>query len=80
MGAAASRACLAGVEGDEVLINLDVGTVGLHFDWLADAKLVMTDDLVKEMLRQRKAAGIDTEKLDQTRFDDIQEEPEGAED
>jgi len=69
------KGVLAGIEGDEVLINLDVGTVGLHFDWLADAKLVMTDDLVKEMLKQRKAAGIDPAK-----FDDIQEEPEGAED
>jgi ribosome maturation factor RimP len=66
---------LAGIDGEEVLINLDMGTIGLHFDWLSDAKLVMTDDLVKEMLKQRKAAGIDPAK-----FDDIQEEPEQAED
>jgi hypothetical protein len=32
-------------------------TVGLHYDWLSDAKLVLTDDLIREMLRQRKAAG-----------------------
>ncbi|MBF9035965.1 ribosome maturation factor RimP [Rhodobacterales bacterium HKCCE2091] len=70
------RGILAGVEGDEVLINLDVGTVGLNFDWLAEAKLVMTDDLVKEMLKQRKAAGI----IDESKYDDIEEQPEEAED
>ena len=69
------RGVLAGVEGNEVLINLDIGTVGLQFDWLSDAKLVMTNDLVREMLRQKKAAG-----LDPAKFDDITEEPEGAED
>ncbi|MEM1352260.1 MAG: ribosome maturation factor RimP [Pseudomonadota bacterium] len=58
---------LAGVEGDEVLINVAEGTIGLKFDWLSDAKLVLTDDLIKEMLRQRKAAGA----LDETNFDEI---------
>ncbi|MEM1272498.1 MAG: ribosome maturation factor RimP [Pseudomonadota bacterium] len=69
------KGVLAGTDGDEVLINLDMGTIGLHFDWLSDAKLVMTDALVKEMLKQSKAAGIDPAK-----FDDIHQEPEGAED
>ena len=63
------RGVLAGVEGGEVLINMDEGTVGLQFDWLADAKLVMTDDLVREMLRARKAASID-----ETKYDEIQAE------
>jgi len=58
---------LAGVEEDEVLINVSEGTIGLKFDWLSDAKLVLTDDLIKEMLRQRKAAGT----LDETNFDEI---------
>lgn len=58
---------LAGVEGDEVLINIAEGTVGLQFDWLSDAKLVLTDDLIKEMLRQRKAAGA----LKEDKFDEI---------
>jgi ribosome maturation factor RimP len=58
---------LAGVEDDEVLINVPEGTIGLKFDWLSDAKLVLTDDLIKEMLRQRKAAGA----LDETKFDEI---------
>lgn len=61
---------LAGIEKDDVLINIDQGTVGLKFDWLTDAKLVLTDDLIKGMLRQRKAA----ETLNETKFDEIQTE------
>ncbi|MEM8693294.1 MAG: ribosome maturation factor RimP [Pseudomonadota bacterium] len=64
------KGVLAGVEGDEVLINVTEGTIGLHFDWLSDAKLVLTDDLIKEMLRQRKAAGT----LNEDNFDEISEE------
>ena len=59
---------LAGVEDDEVLINVDEGTIGLKFEWLSDAKLVLTDDLIKEMLRQRKASGA----IDETKFDEIE--------
>jgi ribosome maturation factor RimP len=62
---------LAGVEGDEVLINIEEGTIGLQFDWLSDAKLVLTDELIKEMLRQRKASGA----IDENNFDIIEEEP-----
>ena len=61
------KGVLAGVEEDEVLINVEEGTIGLKFDWLSDAKLVLTDDLIKEMLRQRKAAGT----LNEDAFDDI---------
>ncbi|MGD9293851.1 MAG: ribosome maturation factor RimP [Roseobacter sp.] len=63
---------LAGVDGDEVLINVAEGTIGLKFDWLSDAKLVLTDDLIKEMLRQRKAATA----IDETQFDEISDELE----
>ncbi|TNF17460.1 MAG: ribosome maturation factor RimP [Rhodobacteraceae bacterium] len=70
------RGELAGVEGDEVLINVDGSsegqetvTLGLKFDWLSDAKLVMTDELIREMLRQRKAA-----EVDETKFDEIETE------
>lgn len=62
------KGVLAGVEGDDVLINVEEGTIGLQFDWLSDAKLVLTDELIKEMLRQRKAAGT----LNETKFDDIE--------
>lgn len=61
---------LAGIEGDEVLITIEEGTIGLKFDWLSDAKLILTDELIAEMLRQRKAAGI----IDETQFDEIETE------
>jgi len=66
---------LAGVEDDEVLINVAEGTVGLKFDWLSDAKLVLTDELIKEMLRQRKAAGV----IDETKFDEVSDETDEGE-
>lgn len=62
------KGVLAGVEGDEVLINVTEGTIGLRFDWLSEAKLVLTEDLIREMLRQRKAA----ETLDEERYDTIE--------
>jgi len=64
------KGVLAGVEDDEVLINIDEGTVGLKFDWLSDAKLVLTDELIKEMLKARKAAG----ELNEDAFDEIETE------
>jgi ribosome maturation factor RimP len=63
---------LAGVEDGEVLINVAEGTIGLKFDWLSDAKLVLTDELIREMLRQRKASGA----IDESKFDEISEEIE----
>ena len=68
------KGILAGVEGDEVLINLEEGTVGLNFDWLSDAKLILTDELVAEMLRQKKAAGVEIGNLDESAFDEIETE------
>ncbi|MFZ5963101.1 ribosome maturation factor RimP [Thalassococcus sp. BH17M4-6] len=65
---------LAGVEGSEVLINIAEGTVGLQFDWLTEAKLVLTDELIKEMLRARKAAAVDESKFDEIAADDGPEE------
>ena len=74
------RGVLAGIEGDEVLVNIQQGgedvTVGLKFDWLADAKLVLTDDLIKAMLKARKDAG----PLDETQYDDIETETGSEED
>jgi len=70
------KGMLAGVEGDEVLINIEEGTVGLKFDWLSDAKLILTDELIREMLRQRKAAGI----IDEDQFDEIETDNGSEED
>ena len=69
---------LAGIDGDEVLITLDEGgeevTIGLKFDWLSDAKLILTEELISEMLRQKKV----TEPQD-GEFDEI-EQSDGDED
>ena len=74
------RGILAGIEGEDVLVNIqqggDVVTVGLNIDWLTDAKLVMTDELIREMLRQRKTAGA----LNETAFDEIETEDGSQED
>ena len=72
------KGALAGVEGDEVLITIEESgeevTIGLKFDWLSDAKLILTDELIAEMLRQKKVA----EPAD-GQFDEI-EEIDGDED
>lgn len=73
------KGTLAGTEDDEVLIEIEEGaetlTIGLKFDWLSDAKLILTDELIAEMLRQKKASGVDT-----TKFDEIIETEEGEDD
>ncbi len=67
---------LAGVEGDEVLITIPEGTIGLKFEWLSDAKLVLTDELIRDVLRGRKDAG----QIDETQFDEIETIIDGQED
>ncbi len=59
---------LQGVEDGEVLIDIPEGTIGLQFDWLTDAKLVLTDELIAESLRARKDAGV----INESEFDDIE--------
>ncbi|TNF64180.1 MAG: ribosome maturation factor RimP [Rhodobacteraceae bacterium] len=70
------RGILAGVEGDEVLLNVEEGTIGLRFDWLSDAKLVLTDELIREMLKTRKDAGV----LNENAFDEIETDTSPQED
>ena len=48
------KGVLSGTNGDEVLIKLDIGTIGLKFDWLSDAKLILTDALIRETLQNQK--------------------------
>ena len=76
------KGTLAGVEGSEVLINIEeqgqTHTIGLEFDLLSDAKLVLTDELIKEMLRQKKEAGVEIDNLDETAFDAIETDDAGA--
>jgi len=63
------KGMLRGVENDEVLIEIPEGTIGLQFEWLADAKLVLTDSLIAESLKAKKAS-----EIDETQFDDIETE------
>ena len=67
---------LRGTEGNEVLIEIENQgeqvVIGLQFDWLADAKLVLTDALITEMLRQKKAEGV----INEDEFDEIEESPD----
>jgi ribosome maturation factor RimP len=73
------RGVLAGVEDDEVLLTLEEQgeevTVGLKFEWLSDAKLVLTDELIREALRQKKDGG----QIDEAAFDEIETEDAGSE-
>ncbi len=71
------KGTLQGTEGDEVLLEIEEKgqpvTIGLNFEWLADAKLVLTDDLIRETLRGRKDAG----QIDEAQFDAVEEIIEG---
>ncbi|MEK9991446.1 MAG: ribosome maturation factor RimP [Paracoccaceae bacterium] len=69
------RGVLAGVNNDEVLINLEEGTIGLKFTWLSDARLVLSDDLIKKMLKKNTKAGI----LNEENFDEIETQLENNE-
>jgi len=66
------RGAIAGTENDEVLVTIeDQGediTIGLKFDWLEDAKLVLTEELIRDVLRARKDAG----QVDEKQFDEIE--------
>ncbi len=66
------KGTLAGTEGDEVLVEIEDGgsdvTIGLRFDWLSDAKLVLTDDLIRDVLKSRKDAG----QIDESQFDAVE--------
>jgi ribosome maturation factor RimP len=64
------KGVLAGVEGEDVLIEIEEGTVGLRFDWLSDAKLVLTEALIAESLAGRKVQGFDPDAFDEIEQDD----------
>ncbi|WP_102226967.1 ribosome maturation factor RimP [Acidimangrovimonas sediminis] len=70
---------LRGTDGDDILIEIESHgedvTIGLKFEWLSDAKLILTDELITEMLRQKKASGaLDDGAVDETQFDEIETE------
>jgi len=70
---------LRGTEGDDVLIEIEEGTIGLKFDWLSDAKLILTDELIRDVLKNRKDEG----QIDEAAFDEVEkfmeeEDPDGV--
>ena len=71
------KGILAGISDDEVLINLEEGTVGLKFNWLSDARLVLSDDLIKQMLKKKNTK---TTILNEENFDEIETQLESNED
>ncbi|WP_375260338.1 ribosome maturation factor RimP [Palleronia sp.] len=66
------KGTLQGVEDGEILIEIEEHgqpvTIGLQFDWLSDAKLVLTDDLIRDVLKNRKDKG----EIDETQFDEVE--------
>jgi len=69
------RGVLAGVNNGEVLINLEEGTIGLKFTWLSEARLVLSDDLIKKMLKKNTKTSI----LNEENFDEIETQLENNE-
>ena len=69
------KGVLAGVNNDEVLINLEEGTIGLKFTWLSEARLVLSDDLIKKILKKNTKTSI----LNEENFDEIETQLENNE-
>jgi ribosome maturation factor RimP len=63
---------LAGTEDNNVCINLDgeADTALIPFDWLANARLVLTDELIRESLRRRGADENELDELEKALDDD----------
>ena len=61
------KGILAGINNEEVLITINIGTIGLDFNWISDAKLILTDDLITETLNQQN-------KFNENDFDEIEQE------
>lgn len=63
---------LAGTDEANVCINLDgeSDTALIPFEWLANARLILTDDLIRESLRRRGADENELEALEKALDDD----------
>ncbi|EGF91987.1 hypothetical protein ABI_04190 [Asticcacaulis biprosthecium C19] len=75
------RGTLAGVEGDHIAIDLEgePETALMPFAWVIDAKLVLTDELMKRGAEMRANRGEDDEDEDEE-FDDDFEDADDLED
>ena len=68
---------LLGIDNDSVVLELNGKKLKIDFYLLSDAKLILTDTLIKDVLKNRK----DFEKFDKEKFDEIDETvPEEGED
>ena len=68
---------LLGIDNDSVVLELNGKKLKIAFYLLSDAKLILTDTLIKDVLKNRK----DFEKFDKEKFDEIDETvPEEGED
>ncbi len=67
------KGILRGTEGNEILIEIAEGTIGLELDALTDAKLILTDALIAEMLKARKDAGFNPDDFDHIDTDETPE-------
>jgi ribosome maturation factor RimP len=59
------KGVLQGVEDGEVLIEIAEGTIGLDWEMISDAKLILTDALIAESLAGRRALGFDPAAFDE---------------
>lgn len=75
------KGVLQGVEDGEVLLEMEGGgpVIGLAFDMVSDAKLVLTDALIAESLAGRKAQGFDPGEIPEG-FDAVEAEDDQTED
>lgn len=75
------KGVLQGVEDGEVLLEIEGGgpVIGLAFDMVSDAKLVLTDALIAESLAGRKAQGFDPGEIPEG-FDAVETEDDQTED
>tara|TARA_B100000700_G_C14779611_1_gene730681 strand:- start:294 stop:845 length:552 start_codon:yes stop_codon:yes gene_type:complete len=48
------RGILAGVDKEEVLINISEGTIGLNFSLISEARLVLTNKIIKKAFSQKR--------------------------
>jgi len=60
------KGMIAGTEGENIAIDLEgeEDTALIPFDWLVDAKLVLTDELMKAGAEKRAARNDNTETED----------------
>ena len=69
------KGVLSGREDEDILIETDQGAARLAFGALADAKLVLTDDLVEASLKAQKDKGFDPGAFDEVvEYDDDNED------